>query len=411
MELLPIIYLAYMFVSIYFLAFFLLLYFNNKKTLFDYPETKKNYSVSFVIPAYNEGETIADTIEHIFSIDYNNIIQVIVVNDCSTDNTIEVVEHLKKKYPSLILINNEENLGNAAKSKNVGLKYATGELIAFVDADSYPAKDSLKKMIGFFDNEKVGAVTCPILVRNAKNFLEKLQEIEYKVIAFTRKLLGYVDAIYVTPGPLAIYRKEAINEVGGFDGDNLTEDIEITWHLTANNWKREMSLFTEVSTTAPDKLKDWYKQRRRWTIGGIQCISKYKKEFFKKGMLGMFVLPFFVVQFFLGILGLAVFLYVGTTKIISQFLMLTYSLPMDLPLLTVDSLFITPSFLDYLGIVLFVIGTIFTLFSLSMMKRGAMLKKQNIFDFLFFSVIYLSVYPFITISAVYNYFKGNNKWR
>ncbi|MCL5018292.1 MAG: glycosyltransferase family 2 protein [Candidatus Pacearchaeota archaeon] len=410
MKVLPIIYLIYMFVSIYLLSFFLILYLKNKRTLFDYPVSKKQYSVSFVVPAYNEGKTIGDTIEHIFGIDYKKIIQVIVVNDCSTDNTREIVEEMQKKYPNLILINNEKNLGNAGRSKNEGLKYAKGELIAFVDADSYPANDSLKKIIGFFDDEKVGAVTCPILVRERGSFIEKLQGIEYKVIAFTRKLLGYVDAIYVTPGPLAVYRKKAIDEIHGFDGDNMTEDIEITWNLTAHGWERRMCLSTEVTTTAPNTLKAWYKQRRRWGIGGIQCMAKYKKDFFKKGMLGMFVLPFFVMQFFLGLLGLGVFFYLAITKIISNYILVGYSIPTGVPLLTIDSLFITPSFLDYLGIILFVVGTIFTLFSLSMMK-SAIFKKRSVFDILFFSIVYLSVYPFITLSAVYNYFKGGNKWR
>jgi poly-beta-1,6-N-acetyl-D-glucosamine synthase len=409
MKFLPIIYLMYMFFSIYFLSFFFIVYLNNRKKLFDYPPITKERTVSFVVPAYNEGATIGDTVEHIFAIDYKKILQVIVVNDCSTDNTREVIEELQKKYPKLILINNEKNLGNAARSKNEGMKYAKGELIAFVDADSYPAKDCLKKIVGFFDDEEVGAVTCPVLVRDAKNFLEKLQEIEYKVIAFSRKLLGYVDAIYVTPGPLAIYRRTALDEVKGFDGDNMTEDIEITWNLTAKGWKREMSLSTEATTTAPNNWKDWYKQRRRWTIGGVQCIAKYKKDFFKKGMLGMFVLPFFVVQFFLGLLGLIVFFYVAITNIISKYILVNYSLPAGVPLLTMNSLFITPNFLDYIGIFLFVVGTAFTLFSLSMMKR-TILKKQNIFIILFFSIVYLAIYPFITISALYNYFKGVNKW-
>ncbi len=410
MEFLAIIYLMYMFFSIYFLSLFFILYFNNKKHLFEYPLTKKKYSVSIVIPAYNEGNTIKDTIEHVFAIDYKNIVQVIVVNDCSTDNTKEVILSMQKKYPTLILVDNKKNLGNAARSKNEGLKYATGELVAFIDADSYPARDSLKKMVGFFEDEKVGAVTCPILVRGADNFLEKLQEIEYKMIAFTRKLLGYVDAIYVTPGPLAIYRKKALDEVKGFDNDNMTEDIEITWHLTAKGWKREMSLSTEVTTTAPDNLKEWYKQRKRWSIGGIQCIAKYKNGFFEKGILGMFVLPFFIVQFFLGLLGLGVFFYVAVTNIISNYLLVNYSLPAGVPLLTIDSFFITPSFLDYLGIILFVVGMIFTLFSLSMMK-DTLFRKKDILFILFFSIVYLSIYPFITLSAVYNYFKGGNKWR
>jgi poly-beta-1,6-N-acetyl-D-glucosamine synthase len=399
-----------MFFSIYFLSFFFLLYTYNRRHLFEIPTLKKNYSVSFVIPAYNEAETIKDTIEHIFAIDYKNIIQVIVVNDCSTDNTKEVVEALQKKYSRIILVNNPKNLGNAAKSKNAGLKYATGELIAFVDADSYPAKDSLKKMIGFFEDGKVGAVTCPILVRGDKSFLERLQAIEYRLIAITRKLLGYVDSIYVTPGPLALYRKEAIESVNGFDGDNMTEDIEITWNLTGKGWKREMSLATEVSTTAPNKLRDWYKQRRRWTIGGIQCISKYKNDFFKKGMLGTFVLPFFLIQFFLGLLGLSVFFYVTITNLISNYILAKYSIPAGVPMLTIDAIFITPSFLDYLGIILFVVSIIFTVISLSIMKKVS-LSKTSVFNLLFFSIFYMAVYPFITISAIYNYFKRNNKWR
>ena len=409
MKFLPIIYLAYMFCSIYLLSFSLLLYFKNKKHLFEYPPIKKKYSVSFVIPAYNEGKTIGDTIKHVFAIDYSNVKEVIVVNDCSTDNTRKVVENLQKKYSNLILINNEKNLGNAGKTKNVGWKHATGELIAFVDADSYPAKDTLQKMIGFFEDKQVGAVTCPVLVRNTDNFLGKLQAIEYKVVTFTRKLLGYVGGIYVTPGPLALYRSKALDDIKGFDGNNITEDIEITWHLIAKGWKREMPLGTGASTTAPETLKDWYRQRRRWSLGGIQCISKYKTEFLKKGILGMFVLPFFLIQFFLGMLGMGVFFYLLLTKTISNYLLVTYSLPTNVPLLTLNSFFITPSFLDYLGIVLFVISFIFTLFVLSKVKE-TVLEKQNFFHILFYSIFYLSVYPFIAISGVYNYFKRQNKW-
>lgn len=409
MEFLPIIYLSYMFVAIYFLLLFVFIYLHNKKNLFNSPEVKKNYSVSFVVPAYNEGETIGDTIEHIFAIDYKNIKEVIIVNDCSTDNTREVVEKLQKKYPKLILINNPKNLGNAGRSKNAGLKFATGDVVAFVDADSYPAKDSLKKMLGFFNDEKVGAITCPILVRDANKFFEKIQDIEYRVIAFTRKLLGYTGAIYVTPGPLALYRMEAIKSTNGFDGDNMTEDIEITWHLIKNNWEREMCLDTYVSTTVPQKFSDWYKQRRRWTIGGIQCIAKYKHEVFKRGMLGMFVLPFFIIQFFLGLVGLCVFFYVGTTNIISNYLFTTYSITADVPLLTMNNLYITPSFLNYFGIVIFCVSLIFTLISLSIMKK-TMLKKHNVFNILFFSIIYLMVYPFITLIAIYKYFKRETAW-
>lgn len=409
MEVLSVIYLGYMFVAIYLLFLSIFLYLRNKKNLFSYPELKKNYSVSFIVPAYNEETTIAETVKHIFDIDYKNIKEVIVVNDCSKDNTKKIIEKLQKKYPKLILVNNEKNLGNAGRSKNAGLKFATGEIIAFVDADSYPSKDSMKKILGFFQDEKVGAVTCPILVRDANRFFEKIQDIEYRVIAFTRKLLGYVDAIYVTPGPLAVYRREAIMQTQGFDGDNLTEDIEIAWHLIKNGWKREMSLATYVSTTVPQKFNDWYKQRRRWTIGGIQCIAKYKNEIFKKGMLGMFVLPFFIIQFFLGLVGLGVLFYVSVSNLISNYLFTKYSIIANSPILTMNSLYITPNFLNYFGAVIFIISLIFTLISLSIIKK-TMIKKHTFFNILFFAVIYLMVYPFITLIAIYKYFKKENSW-
>ena len=407
MKILPIIYLAYMFVSIYFLSLFLFLYLNNRKHLFEYSESKKRYSISVLVPAWNEEKTIKDTIEHIFEVDYP-IKELIVLNDGSGDKTKEIVEELIKKYPKLKLIN-KENTGKG-DSLNKGVAIAKGELIVVVDADSYPDKDSFKKLVGFFDDEKIGAATCVFVPRNANKFIEKMQVIEYNVIAFTRKLLGYVDAIYVTPGPLAMYRKSSLKKVRGFDTKNMTEDIEITWRLTHAGYERRMCLATNATTTVPDNFKGWYRQRRRWNVGGLQCIVKYKKSFLKKGMLGMFILPFFVLQLFLGVLGLSIFFYLIITRIISNYLLVTYSIPVGVPLVTIDSLFITPSFLNYLGIILFGVGLLFTILVLSIMK-DTVLKKQNIFNILFYSIVYLTVYPFIMISALYNYFKRETKWR
>ncbi len=110
----------------------------------------------------------------------------IVINDGSRDNTLEIAKRLQKKYPKLKILN-KKNSGKA-DSLNKGLKFAKGELVAVVDSDSFPRKDALKKMVGFFEDPKVGAATCPILARNKKRFFERLQAIEYAVIALTRKL-------------------------------------------------------------------------------------------------------------------------------------------------------------------------------------------------------------------------------
>ncbi|MFH1787428.1 MAG: glycosyltransferase [archaeon] len=367
----------------------------------------KKYSISVLVPAWNERETIGDTIREIFKSDYP-LKEVIVLNDGSTDNTAEIVEKLLKIYPRLKLIN-KQNSGKA-DSLNQGIKLSKGELVAVVDADSYPEKDAFSKLVGFFDDDQVGVATPFIIPRNNKSFMERLQFVEYHVIAFTRKLLGYVEAIYVTPGPMAIYRKSALEKIGGFDVNNLTEDIEATWHLTYQGYKRRMCLLAESTTTIPNKIKAWYKQRRRWNVGGLQCIAKYKKYFFKKGMLGFFILPFFVLQLFLGLLGLGIFVYLVTTRFLTNYLFTRYSINVGIPLLTMNDFFITPSFLNYLGVILFIAGVIFTFLILSVMKSN-MLRKQNIFNLLFYFLFYLSVYPFIMVVALYHFFKGKKVWR
>ncbi len=407
MQVLSIIYLGYMFVSIYFLSLFLLLFKNNRKTLFSFPKTKNKYSISVLVPAYNEEDTIEETIKAIFDVDYPYLEEVIVLNDGSKDNTGKIVKKLMKKYKKLKLID-KKNSGKG-DSLNKGIKIAKGDLVAVIDADSFPAKDSFKKMVGFFDDEKVGAVTCVFVPRNRNKFIEKLQVIEYNIIAFTRKLLDYVDAIYVTPGPLALYRKSALIKIGGFDPKNMTEDIEATWHLAFEGYQRKMCLSTYATTKVPNKIKVWYRQRRRWSLGGLQCINKYKGVFLKKGMLGLFILPFFVLQLFLGLIGLSIFIYLTVTGFIKNYTFLGYSINVGTSV-TMSDFYFTPSVLNYLGIVLFVAGGFFTLFVLIIMK-DQILKKQNIFNILFYLIFYLSIYPLIMISAIYHYFKGIRKWR
>ena len=409
MEILPYVYLTYMFISLYFLSFFLILYFKNRKNFFVYPQAKKKYTVSFLVPSFNEQDTIEDTLKHIFEIDYD-ILEVIVINDNSNDNTLDILKRIQERHSNLKVITNSPNNLGKAGSLNRALQMARGEIVAVVDADSYPSKDSLKKMLGFFNDEGVGAITCPVVARNTNRFFEKLQNIEYKVIAFSRKLLDYVDAIYVTPGPLALYRKEALLEINGFDTKNLTEDIEATWHLTDVGWKRRMCLDTTVSTTVPSKFRNWFVQRRRWNIGGLQCIYKYRKSLGKKGMLGWFIIPFFILNTFLGLVGLGIFFYLIGSRIISNFLLTEYSIYAGTPIITLDAFYITPSILNYLGVVLFIFGLIFTLINLSVLEEKVM-RKENILNIPFYMIAYLTAYPFIMLNAMWHISRGKKIWR
>lgn len=410
MEFLPYIYLGYMFISLYMLSMFLIIYLKNRKEIFSCPKTNKEYSVSFLVPAFNEERTIADTIKHILDIDYS-ILEIILINDKSTDNTLKIMNTLAEKHFKIKVLDNKINLGKAG-SLNRAWRIAKGELVVVVDADSYPASNSLRSMVGYFDDEKNAVVSAPVIARNTNRFIEKLQSIEYKMISLTRKLLEYVDSIYVTPGPLAVYRKKALEEINGFDEKNMTEDIEATWHLTHNGWNRKMCLNTHVSSTVPNKFKAWYKQRRRWNVGGLQCIYKYRKSLFdiKKGMLGFFIIPFFILSTFLGLLGLSIFCYLITQRIIARFLLTKYSIIAGTPILSLDEFYITPTILNYLGIALFFLGLIFLFIVFAVLKERVF-RKENILNIPFYMIVYIAFYPFIMIAAIWHMIKGKRVWR
>ncbi len=409
MDILPYIYFFYMFVSLYFLSFYILLYIKNRDRLLDSPKLKKHFSVSMVVPCYNDEESIGGAIEAFLASDYKNLKKIFVVDDCSTDNSYEIIKRYAKKYSRVIALQTPKNTGNAAGAKNYGAKFVDTDLIAFADSDSYPAKDALSKMVPYFNDEKIGAVTCPIFARNKTKFFEVLQAVEYTAIALTRKLLESVDAIYVTPGPLALYRRKAFVEVGGFDSKNITEDIEFTWHLIVNGWDRKMCMDTNVTTWVPTNFKQWISQRRRWSMGGLQCMLKYKQQFLKKNIMGLFVWPFFVLNSFLGLLGLSLFAYLSVSRLIKQYFLMKFSFIANTALVKMNSFYFTPSVLNYFGIVLFVLGTIFTLFVLFIMKEDA-LKKRNFFKILIYLTLYLMVYPFIMISAIYKLIRKDMRW-
>jgi len=403
MEFITWVYLFYMFIALYFLSLFTLTYLQNKKYFFSYPEIKKHFSISVLIPAYNEEECIEGTVESILSSDYDNIKEIIIINDGSKDKTQEIAKKLEDKYEKVILFD-KTNSGKA-DSLNQAIKIAKGELIAVVDADSYPSHKSFSQMVGFFEEEGVAAVTTRILVRNPKKFIQKLQEIEYMVIAFSRKLLGFLDAIYVTPGPLAIYDKHVLIKVGGFDTYNLTEDIEITWRLSFEGYKIRMSYPASSTSVSPSTLKAWFKQRLRWNIGGMQTISKYKKNFFRKGMFGFFILPFFVFSLFLGILGLGIFSYRVFRRFLLNYLSAFYSFDSNTSLFLIQDINLHPSILHFFGVTLFVLGFAFIFVAIYSVNKD-LGKTASFLDVIFYSIIYMTLYPFVLIFSLCKFLKG-----
>jgi len=246
------IFFIYIFIGLYMLSLMVLIYLSNRNKMFDYPEGKLE-PVSIVMPCYNAEKMIGGAIESLLALDYpKHMIEIIVVDDKSTDNSVSVIKKYVRKYKNIRLIVNKRNSGGAAEPTNIGIKAAKYAYVAVTDDDSYPDKDVILKMIGFLqENKKVGGVTCSVMVKNPQTFMQRLQAIEYTIIGFSRKLLDCVGAVYVTPGPFALYRKSTLIKLGLFDTKNLTQDIEIVWRMLSRGYTARMSLGARVYSIAP----------------------------------------------------------------------------------------------------------------------------------------------------------------
>lgn len=401
----------YMFVGLYLLFLFLFIYLPSRKHLFHYPSSTL-VPVSIVMPCYNEENHIGKALDSLLALAYpKRLLEIIVVDDASTDGSVGVIKRYVAKHPRLIrLIVHARNTGCAAGPTNTGVKAAKYAYVAVADADSTPEPMALQKMIGFLQTDaKTAAVTAAVLAEKPVTFMQRLQAIEYTLIAWNRKLLDCVDAVYVTPGPFAVYKKDILKKVGLFDMKNLTQDIEIVWRLRKSGYQARMCLDAKVYSATPASIGAWFRQRVRWNIGGTQTLVKYRSFLFRHGMLGAFIIPFFAISLMLGLIGLGLFVYLVARRLYVSYLTTEYSLYADTALVRLPELAFHPSVLNYFGLFLFGTGFLFTLLGLCIMKEVRI--KGNLFNIFFYLLVYLTIYPFIMITALYRYFRGHFAWR
>lgn len=253
------------------------------------PIVKKWPTLTLLIPAYNRGKSLHKCLEKVRAMEYPKKVQIIVLNDGSTDGTREYLDN--QKGIETIHISPRGGKGNAL---NVGLKHAKGEIVGVVDGDSYPEADCLLRMVPhFFENKNVGGVTSIVRVNNPTGLLQKIQEIEYCVgFGLYNTVLSALDSLFVTPGPLSLYQKEALQKAKGFDTQNITEDMEITFHLHQLGYTLRMESQAHVYSDVPETISALFRQRLRWTRGGFQTAYKYRHEFLSpKKMFFRFFFP------------------------------------------------------------------------------------------------------------------------
>ncbi len=244
--------------------------------------------VSIIIPAYNEEKGIAATIKSALSADYpRDKFEIIVVDDGSTDNTYKIAEKFKSK---LVRLFHKEN-GGKGSALNLGISKSNGEFIFTMDADSIIKPNSVKNQIAYFDKPKVMSVAPIIAIYKPRNILERVQQIEYLLGVFLREAFASLNAIHVTPGAFSSYRRSFFDKYGGFKENELVEDLEMALRIQAKGYIIENCMTAIVYTHPPRKFRELAIQRRRWFVGLLRNIAKYKELFSRKTALGAIVLP------------------------------------------------------------------------------------------------------------------------
>ena len=387
-------------------------------------DVKKNTSyypfVSLIVPARNEEKGLWKTVHSLISLDYpKEKLEIIIVNHGSTDKTADIAKQLIAHYSSykiLLVHKKRQEGGMKAHAFNAGLACAKGEFIACVDADTLVMRNCLQEMVAYFEDEKVGAVISTIKVQHPKNIYEKIQHLEYIFATFTRGLMSKIDTLHVTPGALSIYRKILFDRYGGFDENNVTEDLEMAMRLRYYHYTIKLAQNSITYTKVPDSFHSLWSQRVRWFRGFIYNSLKYRKMVFNKkyDLIGSFQYPLNILTLFTLVLMFFLLSYTILTTLITQVSKLR-AIGWEYFAFDVSNIPSIKELILDMNILLFfpiVISFLIALLIYHLAHKS--LKEKWRYPFALGS--YLTIYPFLRslhwIVAVYKeIFRSKNKWK
>ena len=235
--------------------------------------------VSIIVPAYNEGKLIQDTIRSLLSLNYPKY-EIIVVNDGSTDDTLAQALHMVGDYGKAVVKVVDKPNGGKATALNAGIQISSYEFVLCVDGDSLLAPDSLRFAIRHFEDPRLGAVAGNVKVLNRDNLWTRLQALEYiEGLNIVRAAQSSARLVNIIPGPFGLFRKQAIIDAGWYSSDTYAEDCDITLKIIRMGWHVEYEPLSIAWVESPNKLLDLLKQRYRWTRGILQALMKHKRLF------------------------------------------------------------------------------------------------------------------------------------
>lgn len=235
--------------------------------------------VSIMIPAHNEDQVIANTVENILAIDYPNF-EIIVIDDRSTDNTAEVVNSLAEKHPNIkALIRDKDAFPGKSAVLNDALKLAEGEAILVFDADATVEPDFLKKLIPYLEPADVGAVQARKIIRNKDyNLLTKCQNNEYSMDTNLQVGRDAVKGAVELRGNGELIKRAALEDIGGWNNYTITDDLDMSTRLHIKGWDIRFCSEACVYEEGIIFVTPLFRQRRRWLEGTIRRYLEYFGE-------------------------------------------------------------------------------------------------------------------------------------
>jgi peptidoglycan-N-acetylglucosamine deacetylase len=229
---------------------------------------------AILVPAYNEREIICKTVSSILSSTVADRIQVVVVDDGSSDGTSDVVR-AEFAYDPRVVVLCKENGGKSA-ALNYGIEHTHTDVIVAIDGDTILLPDAVEKLIAHFKDSRVGAVAGNVVVGNRNNLLTRFQALEYVTSQnLDRRAFELVRAVGVVPGAIGAWRRAALLQAGGCSNDTLAEDSDLTFAIQRHGWRVVSEPNAVALTEAPETLRAFMKQRFRWMFGNLQVAYKH----------------------------------------------------------------------------------------------------------------------------------------
>lgn len=262
--------------------------------------------VSIIIPCWNESVGILNSVYSVLKSKYRNI-EVLVINDGSTDNTEEVIKNFLKTYDQKsqfgpkIYYFKQKNLGKGA-ALNHGVYKAKGEIIVTMDADSIYRDDAIQNIVNHFQDPYVDALVGNVTVAHNESIIGRIQELEYIFGFYFKRVHSLFSAEYIFGGACAAFRKSTtFDKIGLFDEKHKTEDIEYSMRTQMHGLHSIYAEDVVVYTEGASDIRSLYNQRLRWKKGRMDTFWQYRKLFFSRKkkhstFLSWVVLPYAVLS-------------------------------------------------------------------------------------------------------------------